>query len=232
MNHLNFELLDIDGAVREAGEAAGFDRSDFLKKGAIAGGGLIAGAALFGPYLDDAEAKISSHKSKRNDIKILNFALTLEMLEASFYREANSNRVYGTDIQLQRYSEWVAGHEAQHVTFLKGAIRDQGGKAVKRPNFDFGDTVTDQARYRGTAQVIEDIGVRAYLGQASRIHQPKLLTAAATILAIEARHSSWIRFLNAPAVADTPTNALPAPTTFDKPASEKATLRKAGGFIK
>lgn len=232
MNHLNFELLDIDGAVREAGEAAGFDRSDFLKKGAIAGGGLIAAGAMFGPYLDTAEAAISRRKSKRNDIKILNFALTLEELEADFYRTANSNRVYGTDTQLQRYTEFVAGHEAQHVLFLRGAIRDQGGKAVKKPHFEFGDTVTDVARYRGTAQVLEDIGVRAYLGQASRILQPKLVTAAGTILAIESRHSSWIRFLNAPAVADTPTNALPAPTTFDKPATERVTLSKAGGFIK
>ena len=231
MNNLNFELLDIDGAVRETAEAAGFDRSDFLKKGAIAGGGLIAGGALFGPYLDTAEAAISRRKSKKNDIRILNFALTLEFLEADFYRMAKSNSVSGTDPQLQRYTEWVAGHEAQHVRFLQGAIRAQGGRPGKKPNFEFGDRVTDVAKYRGTAQVLEDIGVRAYLGQASRILQPKLLTAAGSILAIEARHSSWIRFINAPSVADTPTNVLPAPTTFDKPATEGATLSKARAFI-
>ena len=232
MNHLNFDLLDIDGAVRETGEAAGFDRSDFLKKGAIAGGGVIAGGAIFGQYLDTAEAAISRRKSKRNDIRILNFALTLEELEADFYRMAKSNSVFGTDSQLQRYTEWVAGHEAQHVLFLRGAIRSLGGRPVKKPKFEFGDRITDVAKYRGTAQVLEDIGVRAYLGQASRIQSPKLLKAAGTILAIEARHSSWIRFINAPAVADTPTNVLPAPTTFDKPSSERSTLSKAGAFIK
>ncbi len=229
MSHLNFDLLDTDGAVRESGEAAGFDRSDFLKKGAIAGGGLIAGGAMFGQYLDTAEAAISRRKSKRNDIKILNFALTLEFLEAEFYRLAVANRAFGTNVALQRFAEVVAAHEAKHVSFLRGTLKSS---AVKKPKFDFGAAVTDPAMFAATAQVLEDTGVRAYLGQAAHIFQPKILTVAATILAIEARHSSWIRFLNAPAVADTPTNALPAPTTFDKPATERVTLSKAGGFIK
>ena len=232
MNHLNLELLDIDGAVRESAEAVGLDRSSFIKKSALAGGGLIAGGAMFTQYLDPAEAAISRRKSKRNDIKILNFALTLEHLEAEFYRLAVSNKVFGTNTQLQRYTEWVAGHETQHVQFLRGAIRAQGATAVSKPNFEFGDAVTDEAKYRATAQVLEDVGVRAYLGQAARILQPKFVTAAGTILAIEARHASWIRFLNAPAVADTPVGSLPAPSTFDKPASERAILSKAGPFIK
>jgi len=187
---------------------------------------------MFTQYLDTAEAAISRRKSKRNDIKILNFALTLEFLEAEFYRLAESNKVYGANAQLLRYTEWVAGHEAQHVQFLRGAIRAQGARPISKPNFEFGDAVTDEAKYRATAQTLEDVGVRAYLGQAARIFQPKLVTAAGTILSIEARHASWIRFLNAPAVADTPEGALPAPRTFDKPASERATLSKAGGFIK
>lgn len=231
MNDLNLELLDADGALRESAEAAGLDRGDFLKKSALAGGGLIAGGAIFTQYLDPAEAAISRRKSKRNDIKILNYALTLEMLEEDFYRRAVVNKVFGTNAQLERYTEFVGGHEAQHVLALKGAIRSQGGKPVKMPKFEFADAVTDEAKYRATAQAIEDIGVRAYLGQANRISQSKLLTVAATILAIEARHSSWIRFLNTPAVADTPDNDLPAPRTFDRPASERTTLRKAGAFI-
>ena len=61
---LNLEMLDADGAIREAAEAAGLDRSDFLKRGVLAGGGLIAGGAFFsaarrrrGRDLDDEEVQ-------------------------------------------------------------------------------------------------------------------------------------------------------------------------------
>ena len=228
MNHLNLESLDTDGAVRDAAEAVGLDRNAFLRKSALAGGGLVAGGAFFS-LLGPAEAAISSHKSKRNDVKILNYALTLEFLESEFYSLAVANKAYGASPQLQRFAEVVAEHEAKHVSFLKGAL---GSAAVKKPTFDFGAAVTDPAMYTATAQVLEDTGVSAYLGQAAHIQQGPILTAAATILAIEARHASWIRFLNAPAVADTPAPALPAPSTFDKPASERSILSKAGGFIK
>jgi len=118
------------------------------------------------------------------------------------------------------------------VLALQGAIKAMGGRPVSKPDFQFADAVTDEGKYRATAEVLEETGVRAYLGQAAHIFQPKILTVAATILAIEARHASWIRFLNVTPVADTPPDALPAPRTFDKPASERATLSKAGGFIK
>ena len=50
----------------------------------LAGGGLLAGGALFNSYLSDAEAAISKRRPKSNDVKILNYALTLEYLQAAF----------------------------------------------------------------------------------------------------------------------------------------------------
>ena len=47
---LDLDTLDVDGAVRESAEAAGLDRSDFIKKGVLAGGGLLVGTALFTQY--------------------------------------------------------------------------------------------------------------------------------------------------------------------------------------
>ncbi len=228
MNHLNLESIDSDGAVRDAAEAVGLDRSDFLRKGALAGGGLVAGGAFFS-LLGPAEAAISRRKSKRNDVRILNFALTLEFLEAEFYRLALANKAAGDDARLQKFNEVVADHEAKHVSFLKGAL---GKSAVKKPSFDFGAAVTDRAMFAATSQVLEDTGVSAYLGQAGHILQGPILTAAGTILTVEARHAAWIRNINVSADETTAIDDLPSPRTFDLPATEKATLKTAGGFIK
>jgi Ferritin-like domain len=219
---LNLEVLDADGAIRESAEAAGLDRSDFLRKGVLAGGGLIAGSAIFGTYLSSAEAAISStRKSKKNDVAILNYALTLEYLEAAFYAQAVANAAYGASADLKRFAETVAEHEATHVKFLKGALKSS---AIKSPKFDFGDTVTNPAKFAATSQVLEDTGVSAYLGQVKNVFQPAILGAAGTIATVEARHAAWIRFIN---------GATPAPGSFDKPRSEKAILKAVGatGFI-
>ncbi|MEA2155351.1 MAG: hypothetical protein QOE11_1491 [Solirubrobacteraceae bacterium] len=219
---LNLSALDTDGAIRDAAEAAGFDRSAFLKRGAIAGGGLIAGSAMFGTFLSSAEAAISTHRSKKNDGRILNFALTLEFLEAAFYKQAVDNKAYGDSADLQRFAETVAKHEAAHVQFLKGAL---GSSAVKSPTFDFGKAVTDKATFAATAEVLEDTGVSAYLGQVGNILQIPVLKAAGTIATVEARHAAWIRFIN---------GDLPAPASFDTRKSEKAILAAVTGthFIK
>lgn len=220
--HLNLDLLDADGAIRESAEAAGLDRGDFLRKGVLAGGGLIVGGTFFSQYLGTAEAAISTKRSKRNDGKILNYALTLEYLEAAFYKQAVDNKAYGDSADLQKFAEIVAKHEASHVTFLKKAL---GSAAIKSPKFDFGKAVTDQATFAATAQVLEDTGVSAYLGQVGNILQTGVLSAAATIATVEARHAAWIRFIN---------KETPAPAGFDTPKSEKATLKAvtATGFIK
>ena len=62
----------------------------------------------------------------------------------------------------------MAAHEATHVKALKGVL---GSNAVKKPKFDFGDTVTNQDKFRLTAQVLEDTGVAAYAGQGPNLLQ-------------------------------------------------------------
>jgi rubrerythrin len=215
-------MLDADGAIRETADAAGIGRSDFLKRGALAGGGLIAGGAFFS-YLGPAEAAISrTRRSKANDVKILNYALTLEFLEAAFYKQAVANKAYGASADLKRFAEVVAKHEKSHVDFLKTAL---GSAAIKSPKFDFGMAVTDQATFAATAEVLEDTGVSAYLGQVSNIAQRGVLAAAGTIATVEARHAAWIRFIN---------GHTPAPAGFDVRKSEAAILKAvtATGFIK
>jgi hypothetical protein len=224
LSHLpNLDTLDADGALRESAEALGLDRGDFLRRGALAGGGLIIGSGMFGAFLSSAQAAISTtKKSAKNDAKILNYALTLEYLEAAFYNQAVANKAYGTSAALKSFAETVSKHENAHVKFLKGALKTA---AVKSPAFDFGDAVMDQAKFAATAQVLEDTGVSAYLGQVKNIFVPGTLQAAATIATVEARHAGWIRNIN---------GELGAPASFDVPKSEKAILKAVGGtgFIK
>jgi hypothetical protein len=222
VSHLNIETVDADGAIREAAEAAGLDRGDFLKKGVLAGGGLLVGSAVFTQYLSPAQAAISkTRRSKANDGKILNYALTLEYLEAAFYKEAVANQAYGANAALKAYAITVADHEAKHVQFLKGALKS---KAIKSPKFDFGDA-TGAAKFAATAQVLEDTGVSAYLGQVKNVFQAPVLQAAGTIATVEARHAAWIRVIN---------GVSGAPAAFDKPKSDAAILKVVGstGFIK
>jgi hypothetical protein len=223
LSDVNLARLDADGAIRDAAESAGLDRSDFLKRGALAGGGLLVGSAMFSGILSSAEAAISTTKrSAKNDVAILNYALTLEFLESAFYAQAVANQAYGTSAPLKQFAEVVAVHEKKHVDFLKGAL---GAKAIKSPKFDFGDAVTDMAKFAATAQVLEDTGVSAYLGQVGNISVKGTLAAAATIATVEARHAGWIRNIN---------GVVGAPASFDKRKSEKTILKAVGdtGFIK
>ena len=217
-NHISLESFDTDGAVREAAEAAGANRRDFLRKGAVAGGGFVAGGVLFNGLMSPAEAAISTRsRSKKNDVKILNYALTLEYLESAFYTAALANKVSGGDAALARFTEVVQAHEAAHVKGLKAAL---GSSAVKSPTFDFGAAVTDVATYRATAQALEDTGVSAYAGQGPNLFQRPVVQVALSIHSVEARHAAWVRYLN---------GATPAPATYDRARSEKAVLKIVTG---
>jgi ferritin-like protein len=219
---IRLELLDADGAIQEAAGEAGATRASFLKRVGVTGVGFVSAGVLFDGLLSPAQAAISTqNRSKKNDVKILNYALTLEYLEAEFYRQAVASGAI-TDPTLKSFAEVVAGHEAAHVAALRKAL---GRAAVKSPAFDFGDTVTNQDKFKATAQVLEDTGVAAYAGQGPNIFQKAVIVPALGIHSVEARHAAWIRFIN---------GAVPAPEIVDKPKTEKAVLKAvtATGFIK
>jgi rubrerythrin len=216
--------VDRDGAIQEAAEPVDPPtRAAFLKKagiglGAVAGSGAVLGAL---PSLASAASIPAS------DIAILNFALTLEYLEAAFYAQAKSNNVGSGQQDLTAFINVVAKHEAAHVAYLKNAL---GAKAVAKPKFDFKDAVTSQTKFAATAQVLEDTGVQAYLGQAANIKNKKVLAAAGSILPIEARHAAWIRDINGKFTGQQP---LPAPAAFQSAKTKAQILAavKGTGFI-
>jgi len=210
---LDLETLDADGALRETAAAASGDtRAGFLAKAGLLGGGLAGLAALGTPAIAGAA-------TRKGDIAILNFALTLEYLEAAFYTQAE--RKGALRGELRSFAIVVGGHERAHVKALKAAL---GRKAVARPAFDFQGTTEDPARFAATAEALEDTGVSAYAGQAPKVHDDAILRAALAIHTVEARHASWIRDFNG-----TP----PAPEAFDKPRTKQQVLAivAATGFV-
>ena len=206
MNALNLEVLDRDGAILETAEDAGATRGDLLKRAGIATVGFTAAGAMFGNLLSPAAAAISTKKSAKNDVKILNYALTLEFLEAEFYKAALATSfIANANPWLKDFATTVASHEADHVKLLQSVL---GKAAIKKPSFDFSAALTDEKTFMATAQVLEDTGVAAYAGQGPNLSQKAVVVAALSIHSVEARHAAWIRFLNmdspAPGITDSP----------------------------
>jgi Ferritin-like domain len=217
MSHLpSLEELDLDGAIREAADKVDGDtRAGFLRKAGLGAGVLVGSGAFFGGVVP----AIAGSGVAASDVAILNYALTLEYLEAAFYAEAAGMGHFTGKVG--KFASIVSGHEKAHVEFLKGAL---GAAAVKKPKFDFKGTTTDKAKFMATAQVLEDTGVAAYLGQVGNIKSKKILGAAGSILPIEARHAGWIRDLN-----DVPG----APVAFEVSKTKAQVLAavKGTGFI-
>ncbi len=210
--------LDRDGALQEAAAAvSGLSRETLLRRGALAAGGLALGALPVGWAI--AQGGLSS-----GDKKILNYALTLEYLEAEFYKEAVDQA--GLTGIARTFGQVVRDHEVAHVQALQQTL---GADAVKQPSFDFKDTTSSEGKFLATAKTLEDVGVSAYQGQADRIKAPAVLMAAASILSVEARHAGWIR-----EILGNGKTPVPAPDAFDKARSmdEVLGLVKDTGFIK
>jgi rubrerythrin len=141
--------------------------------------------------------------------EILNFALTLEYLEAEFYNTALDSAspvsgMFPNDAAKGAF-QTLAAHENAHVALLKGAL---GGDAVAKPTFDFtagngsgtgplsgnNSPFKNYAVLLAVAQTYEDTGVRAYKGQAEGlISNNDVLTIALQIHSVEARHAAHIR---------------------------------------
>jgi hypothetical protein len=195
-------------------DAGGGDlsRSDVILKGALAAG-AIYGTAMVSPFVRKALAMSGS-----GDVGILNFALTLEYLEAKFYEEAKSRaKAKG---ELKSLVNLLAEDEQQHVEALAATVKKLGGKPVAEPKFNF--EYSDTAGFLKLAQTFEDTGVSAYNGAGPMIKSKEVLAAAGGIVQVEARHAAAIRLQN---------KEVPAPAAFDSPLSEKQVLKAVEPFI-
>jgi predicted alpha-1,6-mannanase (GH76 family) len=125
-----------------------------------------------------------------DDIDVLNYALTLEYLEAEFYRQGNSAGLLSG--KEKQYLDQVQVDEESHVATLRSTIMDLGGAPVAAPGVDFGASFDNREKFLTTAHVFENTGVSAYLGAAGYIKDKGLLQAAAGIFGVEARHAAIV----------------------------------------
>ena len=170
-------------------------------------GGKIALAAVpiaFGSLFKKAYGGV---KGTADVMDVLNYALTLEYLEAEFYAQALLASGLLPSGQVNMSIQTISKHETAHVNFLKTAITSAGGTPVDKPVFDFSggngsgegpfkDAFTDLGLFLAVAQTFEDTGVRAYKGRAAELKgSGDVLTAALQIHSVEARHAAHLRLL-------------------------------------
>jgi hypothetical protein len=195
-------------------EVHGMTRGSFILRGALAAGAFYGTAAVT-PFVSQALAETGG-----GDVDILNFALTLEYLEADFYTvKGKSLKLSG---QAKAYATQFGEEESEHVTALIAAIKQLKGTAVKKPQFVF--PVSSESSFLQLASVLENTGVGAYNGAAPSLQSKQVLAAAGGIVQIEARHAAAIDLL---------IGKSPTPTQgFDSPLSKAQVLAKAGPLIK
>ena len=202
---LDLARLDRDGALAEA-------RAGLSRRGLLVGVAVGAGGALL---LRGGVARAQTAA----DVDVLNYALVLEYLQAAFYTEAERSKAIKN--RAAAAAKKVGAVERAHVQAFLDLL---GGKAVKRPQFDFQGVTEKERSFLKTAVAFEDLAVAAYKGQAGNLETPQIIASALGIHTVEARHAAWMRYLY---------GIRPAVSAFDEPASRAEIDRivRRTGFI-
>ncbi len=201
------------------------DRRSFLRTALIVG----VGAGFVGYAAGDPTSGSRSSAFARNlaapsaagDLDILNYALTLEYLEAEFYTQGVAGDVVsGRELELVTP---IRDHEQAHVTAITDTINSLGGTPVKKPKFAFPNgTFTDRDTFLATASTFEELGVNAYHGQVTLIDSVDILAAAAAIAGVESRHAAILADL---------TGGDPFPSPIETSLPMGAVLKAAKPFF-
>lgn len=199
-------------------EIKGMSRSAFLLRSTLAAG-AVYGTTVMGPFVKQAFGQ--QNGGGGGDVEILNFALTLEVLEQTFWQEG-LRQVGGLSGDVQSLAEQFENDEAEHADALTSTIQDLGGEPVEAPELDFGDAFRNEDAFLELGQTLEDTGVSAYNGAAPAIESEEVLAAAGSIVQIEGRHAALIRLQR---------GEEPAPVAFDETLDQQEVLDAVEPFI-
>ena len=197
------------------------------RRSLLAGGATLVGGAVAlgvsGGSLGLTSAMAQDDAPFADDLEVLNYALTLEHLENAFYRDGVGLYQFGLDgydNDIAAMLTEIGAHEQAHVDTLITVITDLGGEPVEEATYDFGHT--DAVSFLATSAALENTGVSAYDGAAQYIEDAGLLTAAGSIVAVEARHASYLNLI---------TGESPFPEGFEQAKTPEEILEIAGPFI-
>jgi rubrerythrin len=189
-------------------------RKRFLKMvgGTGAAGALSAIIAACGGSAskDGKSSSATTQASNNGDVKIVNYALTLEYLETAFYAKVAASGLFkGGDLAEIRL---IARQEAQHVAALTTTVAKLGGTPAPRPRTTF--PIDNPRQVLQLAATVENLGAAAYLGQAASIQSKEVLAAALSIHSVEGRHAAALnRLAGKP---PTPDGAFAKPASMDQ----------------
>ncbi|KAG5645266.1 hypothetical protein DXG03_006568 [Asterophora parasitica] len=187
--------------------------------------------ALAAPLLASAAPARFYGKRADSDILVFKFADVLEQLESAFYEQAiakfkdadfTAAGFSSSQIPIEQFLN-IQADEATHSVALQAALKSFGETPITGCKFNFDSALTDVATMAATARVVENVGVTAYLGGATLLTDPVLLTAAGSILTVEARHQTILNVLSGTGTA--------IPAAFDFAFTPSEVLALAGPFI-
>jgi rubrerythrin len=194
----------------------GMTRAAFMTRGALAAASAY-GLGAVAPWVQRAVAQESG---AGGDTGIVQFAISLEYLEAAFYKRG-LKEVPGLSGDVKDVVTQLRDQEADHVDMLISLLNQLGAGAATPPKFDFGGAFDSEATFLQLAQTFEDTGVQAYNGVGPAVQSPDVLGSVASIVQVEGRHAGVIRDIRGAPIT---------PGAFDRGASRQIVLERVKPF--